>query len=198
MNVDVFVKIKTSTDNVKCKLGFFINHSDDGMSNNEEHWDVDLMDKPFEVTGAHGGIFDFSEEHPNMSSPMFVTKDDIVTIKYLSGVRVPNLKGDSVNTALFKAPEVYLCASAYTADDNGNMNPTPYTVNVSSEKTHMTPEGSYNHSLTFWPADYFGIPENGHIDRIEYYFVNADQSIHVKNLNKDGSESPFIYLFGCR
>lgn len=190
--VEVFIKIKTSDDNVKCKLGFFVNHSDDGLSNNEDHWKVILMDEPFETVGAQGNIIDFCEEHPNMAFPMFVTKDDIVTIKYLSGVEVTNLQGNSVKTALYGATEVYLCASAYT--DNGNR----YDVLETNEKTRMISENDLNFSLTFWPANYFGIPQNEHISKIEYYFVNADKSIQVKELNSDGSELPYPYPFFCR
>lgn len=191
-NVNVFVKIKTSYDNVKCKLGFFVNHSDDGISTNADHWKVLFMDEPFETVGAPGGLIDFCEEHPNVSIPMFASKDDIVTLKYMSGVRVPNFKGDTINTALYGASDVYLNASAFTTAGN------VYEVSVISEKTHMFRESELNHSLTFWPAEYFKIPENEVIGRVEYYFVNADQSRYVKELNEDGTESPFLYIFGCR
>ena len=190
--VDVFIKMKTSDDNVKCKLGFFVNHSDDGLSNNEDHWKVILMNEPFETVGAQGGLIDFCEEHPNLATPMFVTKDDIVTIKYLSGIEVLDSKGNSVNTALYGADDVYLCASAYT--DNGNR----YDVLNISQKTRMMKENEFNFSLTFWPAAYFDIPKNEHISIIEYYFVNADKSIQVKELNDDGTESSYRYPFYCR
>ena len=189
--VNIFVKIKTSDDNVKCKLGFFLNHSDDGISDNSDHWEILFMNDPFETVGAPGGVIDFCEEHPNSETPMFVTKDDIVTIRYSSAVKVPDLKGDTVNTALYGVPDVYLCASAYTASGK-------YDVIETTDKTHLMKESDYIYSLTFWPADYFDIPENEDISRIEYYFVNADQSVYVKNLNDDGTESPFVYLFDCR
>lgn len=189
--VTIYIKIKTSNDNVKCKLGFFLNHSDDGISNDSQMWQVTLMDEPFETTGAPGGVIDFCEEHPNSEIPMFVTKDDILTIRYSSGVKVTNLQGDTVNTALYGASDVYLCASAYTSSGK-------HDVIEASGKTQMLLENDNIYSLTFWPASYFNIPEEEQIDRIEYYFVNADQSIQVKKLNEDGSESPFVYLFDCR
>ena len=190
--VNVFIKFKTSVDNVKCKLGFFVNNSNDGISDNTWYSQITFMDEPFETVGAPGGVIDFCEEHPNSESPMFVTKDDIVTIKYSSAVKTVNLQGDTVNTALYGAANVYLCASAYTASGG------KYDVIEPSEKTQMIKESDTNFSLTFWPADYFGIPDEEEISRVEYYFVNAEQSLYVKNLNDDGSESPFVYFFDCR
>ena len=189
---EVNIKIKTSDDNVKCKLGFFVNHSDDGISTNTEHWKVILMDEIFETVGASGALIDFCDEHPNVSFPMFITKDDIVTIKYLSGVEIPDSKGNMVKTALYGATEVFLCASAYT--HNGNR----YDVLDANEKTRMMREGEFTFNLTFWPADYFGIPENEQISKIEYYFVNADKSLQVKELDNDWLETPYLYPFLCR
>jgi len=187
-SVIVYIKIKTSDDNVKFKFGFFLNHSDDGISTNPEHWKIITMDKPFQTYGALGGVINFCEAQPNAAIPMFVTKDDIVTIKYFSEVKIVDLKGDTVKTALCGASEVFLCASAYTSSGK-------YDVG----KTKMMRESEFNFSFTFWPADYFGIPEDEKISRIDYYFVNADQSLHVKELDiKTGNEVPFIYLFDCR
>lgn len=190
-SVDVFIKIKTSYDNVKCKLGFFLNHSDDGISTNPEHWKITLMDEPFETTGAPGDLIDFTAYQPNMALPMFVSKDDIVTIRYMSAVEIEDTHGNMVNTALYGAEEVFLCASAYT------FNGKQYDQIETNAKTRMMRESEYSFQTTFWPADYFNIPENEDISRIEYYFVNADKSLYVQKI-KAGVEAPFRYVFECR
>ncbi len=197
-NTKVFVtfQLKTSNDNIRCKLALYANNSNDGISNDDERQFLHKLTNCFEVVGAPGSVIDFCEDHPNMSLPMFVEKNDIVTLRYKSGVRVVNHKGDTIQTALYNASEVYLNATAFTLSGATEKS---YPVSQTGTKTFMAKEGaSSNYAITFWPADYFGIPETEAITRIEYYFTNADQSIYVKKLNDDGSQSPFIYLFECR
>jgi hypothetical protein len=50
----------------------------------------------------------------------------------------------------------------------------------------MIKESGKTFSLTFWTAEYFGIPDNEEILRINYYFTNADGSLSAMQKHDDG------------
>ena len=185
--VDVKVEIRTSPENLRAKLGFFVNHANDGMgdpSNGQHRWEVRYTDC-FEVTDGEGIMMDFCEAHFNMFQPSNVTKDDIVTIKFQGAIE-PNV--------LDNASEVYLCATAYT--NTGNK----YEVSDRSARSKMEKEGydGKTYSKTFWLGNYFNIPENESITRIEYFFSNKDGSLWVKEMADDGTETLFVTPCICK
>lgn len=180
----VTLKTKTGPDNLRVKLGFFLNHTNDGMSSSTDENKVMYTDC-FEVVEGEGSVIDFCELHYNSAQPINATKDDILTIKF---------QGDIGANILDNADEVYLCATAYT--DNGNS----YTVCSPNNKTKMLKENEFGHtySLTFWPAGYFGIPESESIVRIDYSFQNEDGTLVLQETAEDETESPFLYEFICK
>ena len=182
--VDVKIETKTSPENMKVKLGFFVNHTNDGLGTSQDHYKV-LYTDCFEVVDGEGIVVDFCEPHFNLFQPSYVTKDDIVTIKFQGGIGA---------NALDNTDEVYLCATAYT--DAGNA----YSITDRREGSKMMKEslGSSTFSLTFWLGDYFNIPEDELATRIEYYFSNKDGSAWVKEIAGDGTETLFVTPCVCK
>lgn len=183
-SAEIKIVTRTSSENMKVKLGFFINHTVDGFSTDDKNWKVAYTDC-FQVVDGDGIVMDFCEAHFNMFQPSNVTKDDIATIKFQGGIAANALDGED---------EVYLCATAYSSTGNA------YTVTDRSEKSKMTKD-SYNNktfSLSVWLADYFKIPDGESITRLEYYFSNKDGSKIVKETGADGTLSLFITPCICK
>ena len=182
--VDVKIETRTSPENIKVKLGFFVNHTNDGLGTSQDHYKV-LYTDCFEVVDGEGIVMDFCESHFNMFQPSNVTKDDIATIKFQGGI-APN--------ALDVTDEVYLCATAYTNTGNA------YEKSDRTEKSKMIKENQdgKTYSLTCWLGDYFNIPANESIERIEYFFSNKDGSIWVKDASTDGTETLFVTPCICK
>jgi hypothetical protein len=116
--------------------------------------------------------------------PSNATKNDILTIKFQGDIAANNLDG---------IDEIYLIAKAMT--NSGN----EYAVNEKSAKTRMVRESGKTYSLTFWAADYFGIPENEEILRLEYYFTNLDGSLSVMQTYDNGDpDTWFVKAIICK
>ncbi len=184
ISMTVNLKTITGTDNLRVKLGFFVNNSGDGFSTDTQRFKVMYTDC-IEVLGA-GPLVDFCQLHINSVQPLFATKNDLITIKY---------QGDLFQNVLDKSEQIYLCATAYT--ESGKT----YEVCGLQEKSRMMRENKNGHtfSLTFWPAGYFGILEGEEISKILYSFKNADGTVELKNVLDDGqnTEVPFEYIFTC-
>lgn len=185
-NFTANVKIETRTgyENMKVKLGFFVNHTDDGFSGDAKHYKVSYTDC-FQVVDGEGIVLDFCESHFNMFQPSNVTKDDIATIKFQGGIAPNALDGEE---------EIYLCATAYTNTGKA------YDISDRSEASKMIKD-SHNgktFSLTLWLGDYFKIPQDESITRLEYYFSTKDGSRWVKETAENGAEALFITPCICK
>jgi hypothetical protein len=184
MSIEIKIETKTGTENLRAKLGFFVNHSDDGLGTSADHFKIQFTDC-FEVTDGEGVLIDFCEKHFNLFQPSSVTKDDIVSLKF---------QGDIEPNDLDNAGEIFLQIKAYT--DAGN----EYAVLERNAKTRMQREleNGRTYSLTFWPSEYFGVPEQESITRIEYYFTNEDATAFVKETQDDGTQTWFLTPFTCK
>lgn len=180
----VSIKTKTGPDNMRVKLGFFVNHSDDGLGSDTKHWKV-MYTSCFDVVDGEGDVVDFCDLHFNSAQPAGATKDDILTFRF---------QGDIAQNVLEDAQQIYLCATAFT-----NKGKT-YTVCNLDAKAKMIKENEFGntYSLTFWPAGYFGIPADESVTSIQYTFLNQDGSIELKQTLDDGSQIPFSYTFNCK
>jgi len=181
-DIKVTIKAKTGIENQRAKIGFLLNHTDEGMNQDADHYTVTWHDC-FEIINGEGDIVDFCELHANMNQPGSATKNDIVTIKYLGGILE--------NDPLVNINEIYLNAIAHT--DKGNK----YEIGDRRESAKMMKEGSFGRtfSITFWPAGYFGIPAGEEITRIEYYFSNKEGTIFLKEEKEDDEGNITINLF---
>jgi len=182
--VDVTVTTVVGPDNLKAKIGFFANHTNDGFSTDNRHWQF-LYTDCFEVINGEGDVLDFCERHFNAIDPLQNTSNDIVTIKF---------QGDLKPNDLDEAAEVYFCSTAYT--DLGN------TVNVcdptDANKMMKDNEFGHNYSITFWPVGYYDLQDGEEILKIEYTFKNEDGSAEITGFDADSTAIPFRYTFRCK
>lgn len=190
----IYIKTNVGELNLKAYLGFFVNHTDDGISSSNDHKKVKFSDTPFEVIEGKGLTIDYSSEHFNKVQPLSVLQDDFVTFSFNGGVFTNDLVSSN---------EIYLEAIAY--DANGNK---ISEVTEKSSKTLLKRESMYNqtYSLTVWPVNFFNIPEGVIIQNIEYVFTNSDRSITVSQTDDDFAVSgtpiveekqPFMFELLC-
>jgi len=186
ITVAVTLKTKTGMDNLRAKIGFFVNNSGDGLSTDTRRFKTMFTDC-FEVVEGEGAVIDFCELHINTVQPLYADKNDLLTIKY---------QGDILDNILDDVDEIFLCATAYT--DNGNT----YDICDQGVKSQLRKDFDFGRtfSITFWPAGYFGIPEGENITKILYSFTNADGSVELTDVLDDdqNTEVPFEYGFLCK
>jgi hypothetical protein len=185
----ITIVTKVGPDNLRFKLGYVINMVSDGLSSGT------LLGKPedyrkfgetdcIEVVDGEGDLIDFCERHFNAMIPGNATKNDILTIKF---------QGEAGENDLDGIDEIYLVTKAITYSGS------EYEVNERSAKTRMIYESGKTYSLTFGAADYFGIPENEEILRIEYYFTDKNGSRSVMQTYETGEpDSWFIKTLICK
>jgi hypothetical protein len=181
----ITVVTKVGLDNMRVKLGFYVDHSANGLGGNINGSDSHVVSYSdcIEVVDGEGELMDFCELHFNMMIPPNATKDDILTIKFQGEIGENDLDG---------IDEIYLVSKATTAGGD-------YEVNEKSAKTRMINESGKTYSLTCWAADYFGIPENEEILRIDYYFTNADGSKSVMQTYDNGDpDTWFTKALTCK
>ena len=191
---NISFKCKTGPKNLKARIGFFINHSDDGLSSNEDHYKVAYSEQCFEVVEGTGAVTDFCAFHFNKTEPLAGLQDDFITFTFM---------GDTYPNDLASADAVYMEATAHT--DNGNT----YKVDEKTEKTLMKKEDrTFNKifNLTIWPTEFFDIPDGEIITRIDYIFTNRDGKISITGTDDkiaaeggevEGEKEPFICELVC-
>ena len=177
---EVTVKCYVGMQNLRARLGFFINRDDDGLSTDDRYYKASFSD-PFTVENGTGSYIDFCSFHYNAVEPLESNQDDFITFSFI-GSAYPN--------DLSATGEVYFNAVAHT--DNGNT----YSVAVRDESTLMKRENSFGstYKKTIWPAGFFGIGEGEIITLIEYQFVNADGTIIINKTADDiaGNEPEIV------
>lgn len=198
---DVKVRIKTSTDNIRCKIGFYTCNENDGIwtgglvgsATDFQGW---VYTDCFETINGEGGLIDYCVMHYNLTTPGpgISTQNDIITFKYQGGV------GENQNV-LSNVEDIYLNMTAYTK-----------LGREITKKVKMEKESLYGktYSITFWPEEFFDISRSEELDRIEYYYSNEDGSAFVDyydDVHKDELNytrpvgeplAPFLYEFRCK
>lgn len=174
-NYRITIKCKVGMQNLKVHLGFFVNHTDDGISTSTDHQKVVFSPDDFEVKNGTGSLIDFCNNHYQKTEPLAALQNDYVTFSF---------QGGAYTNSLVNSDAIYLEATAYT-DKNS------YTVNEKSLKTLMTKQGTYGKtfSITMSPAIYFGIPDDETIDRIDYSFTNKDGTVSITQSDDDAAIS---------
>jgi len=189
----IFFTTNVGDKNLRFHPAVFINHTDDGFSGGTDHKTVVYSPDCFEVVGGSGLVLDFCNDHFNKISPMSSLQNDYITFTF---------KGSAADNDLAATKEVYLQGTAYTADGG------QYTMNVRDAKSRMVRENAYSdtYNITFWPVDFFGVPEDAVIEHIEYYFCNADGTITITQSDDDLAQlgtpipavkEPFVFRFEC-
>ena len=189
----IYIRVNVGEKNLRFHPGIFVNHTDDGFSNGEDHKMVMFSPECFEVVGGTGLVLDYCNNHFNKISPMSSLQDDYLTFTFT---------GSAAENSLTATHEVYLQGTAYTA--NGGR----YIVNTRDAKSRMVRENDYSdtYNITFWPMDFFEVPEGEIIEHIEYYFSNADGTITITQSDDDFAQEgipmpdvkePFTFHFDC-
>jgi hypothetical protein len=193
-NATYTIKIKCNVgeQNMKARIGFFINHTDDGFSSGGDHKKVTFSEECFEVINGKGLVIDFCNPHFFRVQPLAALQDDFVTFSFLGGV------GENDLASL---DEIYYEATAYTR--NGGV----LTISEKSNKTQMKREApdSKTFDITIWPRDFFGVADNDEIERIEYVFTDRSGHITVTQSDDDiineieveDEKVPFSIEFKC-
>ncbi|MDD6026153.1 MAG: DUF4961 domain-containing protein [bacterium] len=183
---EVTVKCYVGMQNLRARLGFFINRDDDGLSQDDRYFKASFSD-PFTVENGTGTYIDFCTYHYNAVEPLESNQNDFITFSFIGSAHLNDLSATG---------EVYFNAVAHT--DAGNT----YEVMARDASTLMKRENSYSstYKKTIWPAGYFGVPEGETITKIEYQFVNADGTIVINKTADDiaGDEPEIIenQMFG--
>lgn len=183
---EVTVKCYVGMQNLRARLGFFINRDDDGLSQDDRYFKASFSD-PFTVENGTGTYIDFCTYHYNAVEPLESNQNDFITFSFIGSAHTNDLSATG---------EVYFNAVAHT--DAGNT----YEVMARDASTLMKRENSYSstYKKTIWPAGFFGIPEGETITKIEYQFVNADGTIVINKTADDiaGDEPEIIenQMFG--
>ena len=183
---EVTVKCYVGMQNLRARLGFFINRDDDGLSQDDRYFKASFSD-PFTVENGTGTYIDFCTYHYNAVEPLESNQNDFIAFSFIGSAHINDLSATG---------EVYFNAVAHT--DAGNT----YEVMARDASTLMKRENSYSstYKKTIWPAGYFGIPEGETITKIEYQFVNADGTIVINKTADDiaGDEPEIIenQMFG--
>ena len=190
---NIFITTRMGNENLKCKLGFFVNHTDDGFSGGMDHKKVMYSDA-FEVKGGTGELIDYCNRHFNKISPMLSLQNDFITFSFI---------GSSADNELTANNEpVYLEAYAY------GVSGAEYSVTEKSPLTLMKIEDdrTNTNSITIWPAGFFNIPDDEQLLQIKYFFTNKDRTIVIGQSDDDFAQlgkdlpqerQPFVYTFTC-
>lgn len=190
----VTIKCNSGKNNLRFRPSFFINHSSNGLGEDNTHYSVKDADDCFEVVEGAGGVIDFCSTHYNQIEPLSALQDDFVTFTFQGDINLDN--------ELIQAENVYIEATAYTVEGN------KYVVNEKSTKTLMKREVKLpRYSMTCWPGGFFNIPEGETISYIEYIFTNEDGTVSISKSDdsrdnegeevEEGKKEPFVFELQC-
>lgn len=189
----IYIKAKAGSKNLRCKLGFFVDDTDDGFSTDERRFKVSYSTECFEIVGGRGMTIDFCNQHFNKTTPLTSLQNDFITISFVRDVAQNDLSSEN---------QIYLLGEAVTK--SGRV----YAISNRDANTLMsrTSSVSSTFSKTIWPMSYFGVPDGEELDHINYYFSNADGTVSVTQSDDDFvqegtplpvTKTPFEFKFSC-
>lgn len=172
----VYVSIPTTTDNISFKMGYLVANSTDGLSASDKYGT--FFPGCLTVNGT-GDLIDFCNPQLSSVEPRTALDNDIITINFDAGVTGNGL--DNTN-------DIYLCAKGITT--------TGETLDAcaATAKTKLAVLGAKRFRIDCWPREFFNVPAGKSLQRIEYFFTNADGSIKI---GYGGLFDPFIFTFNC-
>ncbi|WEK34092.1 MAG: DUF4961 domain-containing protein [Candidatus Pseudobacter hemicellulosilyticus] len=179
INANVTIKVKVGPENLRVKLGYFSASS--MMELSEPKFYGKWFSDCFEVTDGEGELIDFCSPQISNVQPSSATDNDIITFKF---------DEDAITTGLSGAQAVYLCAKAYTTNNE--------VIEVCSQAaaSSLTSIGGQKWQLDIWPRQYFNLQDNQQLERLEFYYTDATGTIKV--LKQGDTGDPFSFRFGCR
>ncbi len=177
IDLEVLIEPLLGTQNLTVQLGYFVGSNKYNL-NNTDHYSQ-MFGDCFTVTDGEGQHINYCSPQISTTEPSQSTEDDFVTIFF---------DEDAISTALSGASEVFLCAKAHTntgvIDLCGNGN-----------RAAMRSAGEKRWRIDIWPRQFFGLTAGQTIDRMEYYFTDANGTKSV--LSEGDTGDPFVHLFSC-
>lgn len=176
VDVEVYVSIPTTEDNISFKMGYAIANSSDGLSESDRYGS--FFPGCLRVNG-NGDLIDFCNPQLASVEPRTATDNDIITITFDSGVSANDLENST---------DVYLCATGVTTTGER------LEVCLANDQSKLVSLGAGRFRIDCWPREYFSVPEGKTLSRLEYYFTDASGSIKV---GYGGGLDPFLFTFTC-
>ncbi|HRH50871.1 MAG TPA: DUF4961 domain-containing protein [Panacibacter sp.] len=179
---DITINVKTGTENLQYKRGYFLSESIDAFSTSQySDWQFvqGFFTNCFNITDGTGDLIDFCNPQIGAGEPSNAKAGDIVTIKY---------DGDLDASDLKNAGDIFLCAKAYTTAGQ------TIDVCLQEDKSKMVLWGSNKWRMDLWPAKYFNLKSGEELSKIEYYFTDKTGTIKTGYAN---TAAPFVYKFKC-
>jgi len=180
--ITTHISIKSGTQNMKFKFGYFIASSEDGLN--------DFLGGPgalyktqftdcFDVTDGEGDLLDFCNPPQTVVDPYRSTDNDILTITFDRDI-LPGPLGE----------DIFLCANATLTDGR------EISRCGTSEEYRLEPVSgaSGQYEISLWPRQFFELAPGEVIERLAYHFTDAYGQIRVGYAN---TEEPFVYTFHC-
>ncbi len=177
----IYINIKTSTDNLSFKPGFAMCEDEDGLSDANSGYYTSIFGTCMQVVDNSGGdVQDFCNPQIGTADPASALDNDIVTIKYNGSLDSSNLKLQD---------NIYFCAKAYTS--------TGAVIDMCQQtaQTKLIKSDVQQWRIDFWPRKLFNLTNAQTLVRIEYYFTNQSGSIKTGYAN---TSDPFKYNFKCK
>jgi len=181
VNGQIYINIKTSTDNLNFKPGYAMCEDEDGLSDANSGYYTSLFGDCMQVTAPDAeDIQDFCNPQIGTNDPASATDNDIVTIVY---------NGSLDTSALKNVGDIYFCAKGYTTDG------AIIDMCQQTDQTKLTPSGLQQWRIDFWPKKLFNLQSGQSLTKLEYYFTNKDGTIKTGYGN---TTDPFKYNFKCK
>jgi hypothetical protein len=181
VNGQIYINIKTGTDNLSFKPGYAMCEDEDGLSDANSGYYTSLFGDCMLVAAPDADdIQDFCNPQIGVADPASATDNDIVTITY---------NGSLDTSALKNAGDIYFCAKGYTT--------TGEVIDKcqQTEATKLTLSGLQQWRIDFWPKKLFNLQQRQSLSKIEYYFMNKEGTIKTGYGN---TTDPFKYNFKCK
>jgi hypothetical protein len=179
INATVTIKVKAGPENLRVKLGYFSASSGQELSEPKFYgkWFTDCL----EVTDGIGELIDFCSPQISAVQPSSSTDNDIITLIY---------DEDAIATNLSGADKVFLCAKAYSTNNE--------MIEVCSQQavSALTQLGGKKWRIDLWPRKYFNLRDDQTLERIEYYYTDITGTIKV--LKQGNTGDPFVFKFNCQ
>lgn len=178
IDVEVSITPTLGMQNLTAQLGYFVGSNQYNL-NNTDHYDI-RFGECFSVTDGEGQHLDYCSPQIATAEPTLALDNDFISLFF---------DENAITTQLSGAEEVFVCATGFTQDGT--------SINLCDDGTRlaMLPAGGNRWRVLLWPRKVFGLTEGQTLDRIEYFFTNADGSIAV--LNQGDTGVPFVYQFSC-
>ena len=175
------IKMKVAVDgkNTSVKLGYIICNKDDGLDSGTPNlWPVKYAPSCLEVIGT-GDLIDYCNPSLSILTPAKVLDNDYETITFDNTITTTDLKGEN---------QIYLCATAHTADGKD------ITVCSQDETSRMLEGDPNKFSLTLWPRKYFNLTAAQKLISMDYFFTNK---AGTKKVGYGNTPVPFTLKFLC-